>query len=290
MTESLRRRVLTLAALASAPLLAQSPAMADQPSVSVAQSSVAGIAPGTAGRMDLAVANAGPDASFSNIVFTAPDGAKFADANLYFGGQQVKYVSCALSDGDATLSCSADGALVLPANATTQVGVDVEVAAGAAADSMLSGGSMTVPSVSSGAWSFSVSTSLDGPSVAAAPAVASGAAAAAAALPNRAAAKHVNPAPVPGGSGETNLVPSTADAQTVYTVRMLATEYFRSGPGTQYAIRGQVAINTDVNVSCKVNGQSIDGNPRWYRLNGQPPGYFAARWAQNLNGVPPFCS
>jgi hypothetical protein len=300
---SLRRRVLTLAALASAPLLVQYPALADQSSVTVAQSAIASIAPGASGRVDLAETNAGPAASFSTLTFTAPAGAKFADTKLYFDGQQVKYVSCALSDGDATLSCSADAALVFPANATTQVGVDVRVPADAAAASTLSGGSMSVPSVSSAAWAFSVSTAQQGSGSADAVAPASGTdssvpadAPKPAAVTNTVAGPtHTDPTPDPGSSDDTNLVPPASGSgdclcgQQVYTVKMLATEYIRSGPGTQYAILGQVAINTNVNVSCKVNGQVIDGNPRWYRLYGQTSDYIAARWAQDLNGVPPFC-
>jgi hypothetical protein len=310
---SLRRRVLTVAALAAAPLLVQYPALADQASVTVAQSSVPSIAPGASGRVDLAATNAGPLASFSNLTFTAPAGAKFADTNLYLDDEQVTSASCTLSAGDTTLSCADDGALAFPAKSTTDLGVDVRVPADAAAASTLGGGSLSVPSVSSSNWSFAVSTAQAAPAdgtgtdaPAAAPATASTPADAGTdTAPDAAAQTNLVPDSAAGAmAGAATVLPSMTDhhcncgpdgsgsggvgASAAYTVKMLAAEYIRSTPNTVHAPIGSVANGSYVLVACKVDGQVIDGNPRWYLLYNRP-GYISARWAENIGAIPPFC-
>ncbi|MFE2325667.1 SH3 domain-containing protein [Streptomyces sp. NPDC059385] len=62
----------------------------------------------------------------------------------------------------------------------------------------------------------------------------------------------------------------------------------RSGPGTQYGKLGTVSNGTVVNVQCKVNGQNVEGNSIWYKLD-DGRGWIAARYALNLNKIP-YCS
>lgn len=351
MRNTLRTRVLTVAALAAAPLMAACPALADQSSVSVAQSSVPAIAPGSSARVDLAETNTGASATFSTMTFTAPSSAKFADTNLYFDGRPVDYVSCSLANSDTTLNCSADGALEFPANSQTAVGVDVQVPADAAAASTLSGGSMYVPSVSADhVWSFAVSTGQAAPATATAPAATApaatddaaasapdAAAPAAAGAPAGAAAPAATPtdadatapadadanadstvsatnnaalsapasaapdaalpagadmnspdAQLPAAATDLTAVPNWVHDARVFHVRTLAGLNIRKGPGTGYAVIGSFPAGATVGVTCKVNGTIIDGNPRWYRLSAQP-GWISARYAQNLDGIPPFC-
>lgn len=323
MRNTLRTRVLTVAALAAAPLMAACPALADQSSVSVAQSSVPAIAPGSSARVDLAETNSGASATFSTMTFTAPSSAKFADTNLYFNGQPVDYVSCSLANSDTTLNCSADGALEFPAKSQTAVGVDVQVPADAAAASTLSGGSMYVPSVSADhVWSFAVSTGRAAPAAtdntavsapaAAAPAATAPAAAAPAAAANSTisatnnaalaapalaapdaampagAAMNTTDAQLPAAATDLTAVPNWSHDARVFHVRTLAGLNIRKGPGTGFAIIGSFPAGATVGVTCKVNGTIIDGNPRWYRLAAQP-GWISARYAQNLDGIPPFC-
>jgi hypothetical protein len=318
LSASLRRRVLTVTALAAAPLLVQYPALADQASVTVAQSSVPSIAPGAAGRVDLIATNAGPLASFTNLTFTAPAGTKFADANLYLDGEQVTSASCALSVDDTTLSCADDAALAFPAGSATDLAVDVQVPADAAAAATLSGGSLSVPSVSSANWSFSVSTVQTGADggagtdAAAAAAAASPAGTGADAEPNGPAETNLVPASQVGDmAGAVPAQPSIPDghhckcdpdgsgdgdgsggvgASAPYTVQMLATEYLRPAPNTNPPTEGQLFQGQRYLVTCKVIGQDIDGNSRWYVLyNSNPRKYFSARWAENIGAIPPFC-
>lgn len=48
---------------------------------------------------------------------------------------------------------------------------------------------------------------------------------------------------------------------------------------------GSYAPGTIIHLKCKVNGQTVDGNPRWYKLSDRT-GWVAARYVQNLGTVP----
>ncbi|WP_051951791.1 SH3 domain-containing protein [Actinacidiphila yeochonensis] len=41
-----------------------------------------------------------------------------------------------------------------------------------------------------------------------------------------------------------------------------------------------------VALTCKVVGEKVDGNDRWYRLGAGKKGYVAARYVDNLSAVP----
>lgn len=59
----------------------------------------------------------------------------------------------------------------------------------------------------------------------------------------------------------------------------------RSRATTDSADLGSYAPGTIVHLKCKVNGQDVDGNPRWYKLSDRT-GWLAARYVQNLGNVP----
>lgn len=58
----------------------------------------------------------------------------------------------------------------------------------------------------------------------------------------------------------------------------------RSRATTASAELGSYAPRTIVHIRCKVNGQDVDGNPRWYKLSDRS-GWVAARYVQNLGNV-----
>ncbi|MEE4544796.1 SH3 domain-containing protein [Streptomyces sp. V4-01] len=61
------------------------------------------------------------------------------------------------------------------------------------------------------------------------------------------------------------------------TIRSLAT--------TNSTALGSYAPGTIVHIACKKNGQTVDGNPRWYKLSDRT-GWLAARYVVNLGTVP----
>ncbi|MFG2196794.1 SH3 domain-containing protein [Streptomyces sp. NPDC048639] len=61
----------------------------------------------------------------------------------------------------------------------------------------------------------------------------------------------------------------------------------RERPTTNSEVRGTLAYGDEVGLSCKVHGQSIDGNDLWYRLRDRTV-WAAARYVQNFGDVP-FC-
>lgn len=61
----------------------------------------------------------------------------------------------------------------------------------------------------------------------------------------------------------------------------------REGPSTKTAARGTLAHGKKVELLCKVNGEVVGKNPRWYQLfNGN---WVAARYVANLDWTPPAC-
>lgn len=60
----------------------------------------------------------------------------------------------------------------------------------------------------------------------------------------------------------------------------------RKTPNTNYKPIRSIPYGTIINLDCKVDGEVVDGNPRWYRLK-DSTGYVAARWVENVNGVIP---
>ncbi|MFD2078202.1 SH3 domain-containing protein [Actinopolymorpha cephalotaxi] len=65
----------------------------------------------------------------------------------------------------------------------------------------------------------------------------------------------------------------------------------RSGPDTADPQVGSVSGNLN-NLVCKVNGDSVDGNPLWYELTGGSNSggrWVAARYVTNVGSAPPAC-
>ncbi|WP_333766754.1 SH3 domain-containing protein [Streptomyces sp. IBSBF 2435] len=59
----------------------------------------------------------------------------------------------------------------------------------------------------------------------------------------------------------------------------------RSEATTNSAALGSFPPGTVIRIKCKVNGQVVDGNPRWYKLYDRA-GWVAARYVVNLGDVP----
>ena len=60
----------------------------------------------------------------------------------------------------------------------------------------------------------------------------------------------------------------------------------RSRATTQSDYLGSFPSGAVISLHCKVIGQNVDGNNRWYLLGNGRPGYVAARYVQNLSTVP----
>lgn len=65
----------------------------------------------------------------------------------------------------------------------------------------------------------------------------------------------------------------------------------RTGPSTHHRVVDVLPHGTVVKIRCKVNGQWIDGNPRWYKLaDGRfAKGFSSARYIKNIGPAPHFC-
>jgi uncharacterized protein YraI len=63
----------------------------------------------------------------------------------------------------------------------------------------------------------------------------------------------------------------------------------RSGPSQRYRVIGSLRSGQIVWITCKVNGQWINGNPRWYRLAGGGWAWASARYIANIGAAPRWC-
>ncbi|GAA2118220.1 SH3 domain-containing protein [Streptomyces synnematoformans] len=85
-----------------------------------------------------------------------------------------------------------------------------------------------------------------------------------------------------------------ADAQRAYPYRGKvlgnSSVYKRAEPTTRSDILGWVKSGSIVRIQCKVIGQNVLGNNRWYRVpvRGGGHGYMSARYVVNLDQIP-FC-
>jgi hypothetical protein len=59
----------------------------------------------------------------------------------------------------------------------------------------------------------------------------------------------------------------------------------RHRPTTHSAVLGALDPGAIIRITCKVNSENVDGNPRWYKLYHQD-GWVAARYVVNLGDVP----
>lgn len=63
----------------------------------------------------------------------------------------------------------------------------------------------------------------------------------------------------------------------------------RSGPSQHHKWVGSLKPGQVVKIRCKVNGQWIDGNPRWYKLYDGNYMWASARYIKNIGAAPHFC-
>ncbi|MGW7003184.1 SH3 domain-containing protein [Streptomyces sp. NPDC054933] len=63
----------------------------------------------------------------------------------------------------------------------------------------------------------------------------------------------------------------------------------REMPTTHSRIVGLNAEGSLVSIHCKVNGEWIKGNPRWYKLTGKTHGWSSARYILNVGPAPEWC-
>ncbi|MFI0722810.1 SH3 domain-containing protein [Streptomyces sp. NPDC021224] len=93
-------------------------------------------------------------------------------------------------------------------------------------------------------------------------------------------------APAGAATAGTQAAPATArngyvDGQVVSNLPLT----IRAAATTNSAALGSYPPGAIVHISCKVNGQTVDGNPRWYKLHDRT-GWLAARYVVNLGTVP----
>ncbi|MFE3653590.1 SH3 domain-containing protein [Streptomyces sp. NPDC057579] len=94
------------------------------------------------------------------------------------------------------------------------------------------------------------------------------------------AAAAAGPAPVAAGGGH-----------GPFKGRVIARSglVLRSGPGTAYRAVGSLPHGTVVTFVCKVDGQDVHGNPRWYELGEGRPAWAAARYVETIGAAPDWC-
>ncbi|MEU1628581.1 SH3 domain-containing protein [Streptomyces sp. NPDC020096] len=63
----------------------------------------------------------------------------------------------------------------------------------------------------------------------------------------------------------------------------------REMPTTHSRIVGFNAEGSLVSIRCKVNGEWIKGNPRWYKLTDKTHGWSSARYIRNVGPAPEWC-
>lgn len=91
------------------------------------------------------------------------------------------------------------------------------------------------------------------------------------------------------GPASVTAQPDQALAAVVHRGRVIAQQgvNVRKTPNTKYKPIRSVPYGAIVGIKCKANGEIVDGNPRWYLL--EKGGWVAARWVENVNGIPPWC-
>jgi hypothetical protein len=93
-----------------------------------------------------------------------------------------------------------------------------------------------------------------------------------------------------GATGTTAAAPSTTPAQAAAEPKGKVVSRLplsiRARATTQSGYLGSFPSGAVIYLHCKVTGQNVDGNNRWYLLGNGHPGYVAARYVSNLSTVP----
>lgn len=86
-------------------------------------------------------------------------------------------------------------------------------------------------------------------------------------------------------------LPQLGGAGKVYWGKVIARTGLkvRSGPSQHHKWVGSLRNGEVVKIRCKVNGQWIDGNPRWYKLYNGNYMWASARYIKNIGAAPHFC-
>ncbi|MFH8571515.1 SH3 domain-containing protein [Streptomyces sp. NPDC017993] len=63
----------------------------------------------------------------------------------------------------------------------------------------------------------------------------------------------------------------------------------RSGPSTHHRVVGSNPYGKIVHIVCKVNGENVNGNPRWYKLSDGKYTWSSARYIVNIGKAPRWC-
>ncbi|OEV05814.1 hypothetical protein AN216_02280 [Streptomyces oceani] len=85
---------------------------------------------------------------------------------------------------------------------------------------------------------------------------------------------------------------ATVDAaKRTYTGKVIARTGLnvRTGPSQNYRVIDTLEHGEYVQIKCKVNGQWIDGNPRWYKLADGKWAWASARYIKNIGPAPHWC-
>lgn len=64
----------------------------------------------------------------------------------------------------------------------------------------------------------------------------------------------------------------------------------RTGPSTELGKAGKgYGEGTIISIDCKLNGSTVDGNPRWYKIKGEKS-WVSARYVENIGEAPKSCT
>lgn len=120
---------------------------------------------------------------------------------------------------------------------------------------------------------------------------AGGAVAAMAAAGPATATQAAPPAPVPKAGTIEQPLPNLGGKGKVYWGKVISRTGLkvRSGPGQNHKVVGFLKSGQIVKIRCKVNGQWINGNPRWYKLANGHYMWASARYIKNIGPAPHWC-
>ncbi|MER5988443.1 SH3 domain-containing protein [Streptomyces sp. NPDC001787] len=102
------------------------------------------------------------------------------------------------------------------------------------------------------------------------------------AAPSVAAGHHTGTAGSPAQTAEAAAPAAEPEGQVVSRTAL----HVREEPNTRSRVLGSLPPGAVIRLHCKVVGENVDGNNRWYLLGSGRPGYVSARYVRNLSTVP----